>query len=93
MRGSFEDNQQFRLGRFLVLCADTGEPWAVGAGVIAATINNVGTFSFCAGRLGAEPRKTRRSISPGAEIDASPAAPPPMLAPTTDMVFAPFFRR
>src|SRR5208282_6790992 len=59
-----------------------------------ATMNKDGALSLSADPPGAEPRNTRRSISPGFEaIDASPAAHPPMLAPTTDTVFAPDFRR
>jgi hypothetical protein len=45
-----------------------------------ATMKRAGDLSLSAGPFGAAPRNTRRSISPGREaIDASPAAPPPML--------------
>ena len=55
-----------------------------------ATINNARDFKPSAGRFGAAPRNTIRSISPGADlIDASPAAAPPKTSPTTDTVFAP----
>ena len=41
-----------------------------------------------------DPRKTSRSISPSlASTEALPAAPPPMLPPTTETVLAPSFRR
>src|SRR5437763_16965467 len=57
-------------------------------------MDKVADLSLAAGSLGAAPRNTTRSISPGREaLDASPAPHPPILAPTTDTVFAPLFRR
>lgn len=88
--GAIEDDQLFRLQGPLILRPNACQAWAVAARSSRATMNEYGHFSLSAGLSGGVPRITRRSISSGcAAMQASPAAPAPILPPTRETLSAP----
>src|SRR2546429_6487918 len=87
MGRAVKDDQLFRFGGFFIIRGPS--PLASSR----VTMNSEGHLSFSAGPFGWAPSSTTRSTSPGCEeMHASAAAPPPMLPPTTETLFAPFFR-
>ena len=90
VRGTIQNDQFLWIRSFFILRANTRKPWAGFVRVIAGDDEEDSRLQLFRREVRRAPRSTMRSTSPGMDlIDASPAAPPPKLPPTTETVLTP----